>query len=65
MCMGAIIAHYWQKKWPKNFELYCYAIAAGMMAGEGLGGVINAALQIGGVGGAIYGYHGGCPMESC
>ncbi|KAI1842514.1 hypothetical protein JX265_012674 [Neoarthrinium moseri] len=61
MFTGAWIAALWQKKWPKNFEVYCYAIAAGLIAGEGLGGVINAALTLGGVGGAVHGSSIGCP----
>lgn len=65
MCMGSVIAHYWLKKYPKNFELYCYAIAAGLIAGEGLGGVINAALALGGVGGSEYGSSIACPADSC
>ncbi|KXJ97293.1 OPT oligopeptide transporter protein-domain-containing protein [Microdochium bolleyi] len=65
MCMGAVISHFWLKKWPQHFELYCYAIAAGMIAGEGLGGVINAALTLGNVGGSEYGSGIACPAGSC
>ncbi|RYP65679.1 hypothetical protein DL771_008178 [Monosporascus sp. 5C6A] len=65
MCMGAIIAHYWLKKYPKNFEVYCYAIAAGLIAGEGLGGVINAPLTLGGVGGSEKGSGVACPAGQC
>ncbi|RYP51802.1 hypothetical protein DL768_002949 [Monosporascus sp. mg162] len=65
MCIGAIIAHFWLKKYPKNFEVYCYAIAAGLIAGEGLGGVINAALALGGVGGSEYGSGIACPAGQC
>lgn len=63
--MGAIASHFWQKKKPANFERYCFAVAAGLIAGEGLGGVIGAALQLGGVSGDVYGTMVGCPMDSC
>jgi OPT family oligopeptide transporter len=62
---GAVIAHIWLKKWPRNFDTYCYALAAGLIAGEGLGGVINAALAVGKVGGGEYGVGIGCPRNSC
>lgn len=62
---GAIISHFWEKRNPKNFERYCFAVAAGLIAGEGLGGVIGAALQLGGVAGDVYGTNIGCPLNSC
>ncbi|RVD80561.1 uncharacterized protein DFL_008456 [Arthrobotrys flagrans] len=46
MCIGATIAYLWQKKWPLTFEIYCFSIAAGLIAGEGIGGVINALFQV-------------------
>lgn len=63
--MGAIFSHVWAKKSPRTWDLYCYAIAAGLIAGEGLGGVINAALALGNVGGGAYGTMVGCPLDSC
>lgn len=41
--------------------MYCFAIAAGFIAGEGLGGIVNAVLTITGVSGAVYGTTVGCP----
>ncbi len=35
--------------------MYGFAVAAGLIAGEGLAGVINAALEIGKVSGNFYG----------
>lgn len=35
---GAIIAYVWAKRNPKSFDIYGYAVAAGMIAGEGIGG---------------------------
>ncbi|GKT47522.1 putative metallocarboxypeptidase ECM14 [Colletotrichum spaethianum] len=64
--VGAIIAFIWRRWKPASFELYGYAIAAGMIAGEGMGGVIGAALQLGNVSSDRYGTGGlACPMESC
>lgn len=40
--IGAIIALIWAKRAPKSFDIYGYAIAAGLIAGEGIGGVVNA-----------------------
>lgn len=63
--LGAIIAFIWKKKNIKSFDIYGYATAAGLIAGEGLGGVIGAALQLGNVSGDVYGTMVGCPMNSC
>ncbi|CEJ84793.1 Putative Oligopeptide transporter [[Torrubiella] hemipterigena] len=48
---GAVVAHFWRRWNNAHFDLYGYAVAAGLLAGEGLGGVINAALTLGGVSG--------------
>ena len=61
MTMGAIAAKIWQKRNPASFEVLAYAIAAGLIAGEGIGGVVNAVLQIAGVAGDKYGTQAGCP----
>lgn len=58
---GAITAWWWNKYFAKNFEVYGYAVAAGLMAGEGLAGVINAALELGQVSGSFYGTSVGLP----
>lgn len=63
--IGAVIAALWTKYRPKQFEVYGYAVAAGMIAGEGMGGVIGAVLQLAGVSGDVYGTQVGCPMLSC
>ncbi|PWN96106.1 OPT superfamily oligopeptide transporter [Tilletiopsis washingtonensis] len=61
MAFGATLAHFWNKKYTRSSELYMYSVAAGMVAGEGIGGVINAALTIGGVDGGVYGTTVGLP----
>ncbi|RPD53002.1 OPT oligopeptide transporter [Lentinus tigrinus ALCF2SS1-7] len=63
MLFGSIIALTWRKYWPAGAVMYCYAVAAGMIAGEGLGGIANAVLQIAGVAGSVKGTAVGCPMD--
>ena len=66
MCLGAIPAFYWAKKRPQHFDIYGYAVAAGLIAGEGIGGVINAIFQIGGIAGPDpYGTQIACPGRLC
>lgn len=65
MLIGAIIAAIWAKKNPAGFEAFGYAVAAGLMSGEGIGGVVNAVLQILGVSGDVYGTQLGCPADRC
>lgn len=62
---GALVAASWRKWKLSSFELYGYAVAAGFIAGEGLGGVIGAVLQIAGVSGDVYGTSVGCPGNEC
>ncbi|KAI5860479.1 oligopeptide transporter [Durotheca rogersii] len=62
---GALVAWGWRKWKIQSFDLYGYAVAAGFIAGEGLGGVVGAALQIGGVSGDILGTTVGCPGGFC
>lgn len=46
--------------------MYMFAIAAGLLAGEGLGGVFSALLAVAGVDGSRYGTAVGCPgIEFC
>ncbi|KAF3901992.1 hypothetical protein ABW21_db0209393 [Orbilia brochopaga] len=65
MSIGATIAYVWAKKWPIGFEIYCFSIAAGLLAGEGIGGVINALFQVVGISGNSLGTTIGCPARSC
>ena len=61
MAIGATFAFFWKKNYPIGFGMYCYVIAAGMIAGEGLGGIVGAVLQVGHVSGNYYGTAIGCP----
>ncbi|EMC98140.1 hypothetical protein BAUCODRAFT_32137 [Baudoinia panamericana UAMH 10762] len=66
MVMGAVPAYFWAKRNPKHFDIYGYAVAAGLIAGEGIGGVINAIFQIAGIAGPDpYGTQIACPAWSC
>ncbi|KAK3677521.1 hypothetical protein LTR78_002371 [Recurvomyces mirabilis] len=66
MATGATIAYFWKRNYPAAFGMYCYATAAGMIAGEGLGGIVGAILQVAHVSGNYYGTAIGCPaMEYC
>ncbi|KAJ6442503.1 LOW QUALITY PROTEIN: oligopeptide transporter [Purpureocillium lavendulum] len=60
---GSITAYVWQKKWAKNFEMYAFSVAAGLIAGEGLAGVVNAALTLGEVDGGAKGTFVGLPGQ--
>jgi len=61
MCFGATFSLIWAKKRPEAFDMFAFAIAAGLVAGEGMGGVVNAALTIGGVSGGDVGSAVGLP----
>ncbi|KDQ62137.1 hypothetical protein JAAARDRAFT_121385 [Jaapia argillacea MUCL 33604] len=62
MFFGAVLAAVWKKVWPGSHAMYLFPLAAGFIAGEGLGGIVNAVLQIAGVSGSVYGTALGCPM---
>jgi len=66
MVFGATINYVWEKRSPKSFDMYGFPVAAGLLAGEGLGGVMQAILTVAGVGPDKYGIAAGCPgMEFC
>ncbi|KAL3459685.1 OPT superfamily oligopeptide transporter [Aspergillus heterothallicus] len=65
MVMGALGAAVWRRKSLEGFEEYAPAVAAGLMAGEGIGGSVNALLSILGVGGDRFGTATGCPDGKC
>lgn len=46
MAATAVASHFWQKYYPENHDMYAFALAAGMCAGEGIGGCFNALLTI-------------------
>ncbi len=65
MAIGATWAYIWAKRNLEGFNNYCFAVAAGLIAGEGIGGVVNAIFQIAGIGGDKYGTQIACPGDAC
>ncbi|EJD47592.1 OPT superfamily oligopeptide transporter [Auricularia subglabra TFB-10046 SS5] len=63
MFAGSVCAAWWRRRNPRSFAMYGFALAAGMIAGEGLGGIVNAVLQIAGVSGVVHGTAVGCPLN--
>ena len=61
MAVGSTVMHFWMKRSPKSFDMYMFAISAGLLAGEGLGGVFQALLAVARVGGSDKGTAIGCP----
>ncbi|KAH8828831.1 oligopeptide transporter [Flagelloscypha sp. PMI_526] len=61
MAVGSTVNYFWEKKNPKGFDLYMFPIAAGLVAGEGLAGVLGALLAIVGADGGNWGTAVGCP----
>jgi uncharacterized oligopeptide transporter (OPT) family protein len=49
MLYGLVAWLIWKRFWPAAAEKYTFAVASGMIAGEGLIGIVNAGLTIAGV----------------
>ncbi|KAI0717203.1 OPT oligopeptide transporter protein-domain-containing protein [Cerioporus squamosus] len=66
MAFGSVFNYFWARKNPAGFDMYMFAVAAGMLAGEGLGGVLQALLAVAKVDGSNFGTAIGCPgFEFC
>lgn len=66
MAVGSTVNYFWEKRNAKQFDLYMFPIAAGLVAGEGLAGVLGALLAILNADGSLYGTAVGCPAyEFC
>jgi uncharacterized oligopeptide transporter (OPT) family protein len=65
MIMGATWAYLWAKRNRPSFETIGFAIAAGLIAGEGIGGCVNAVLQVANVAGDRFGTTVLCPSGRC
>ena len=66
MAIGSVVNKIWMKRSPSTYDMYMFPISAGLLAGEGLGGVFGALLTVAGVGGSVYGTAVGCPdFEYC
>ncbi|CAE6468068.1 unnamed protein product [Rhizoctonia solani] len=64
MIVGAHVAYTWESRRPKSAEIWIFALAAGLIAGEGMGGVLSALLTIVKVSGDHYGSAVACPGGS-
>lgn len=66
MAAGATFNYIWERRNSRSFDMYMFPISAGLLAGEGLGGVLLALLSVAGVGadGVKYGTSVGCTSES-
>lgn len=66
MVIGAHVAYYWEGKDPLGWEIWGYSLSAGLIAGEGIGGMLTAVLVILGIDGSVLGVTWGCPAgEYC
>ena len=65
MVIGAHVAYSWEKKNPKSWEVWGFALCAGFIAGEGMGGVFTALLVILKADGGEHGSAVACPGYSC
>lgn len=66
MVFGSTFNFFWRRRNPVGYDMYMFAAAAGMLAGEGLGGVFQALLAVIGVDGGKYGTAIGCPgLQFC
>ncbi|KAG5634750.1 hypothetical protein H0H81_000893, partial [Sphagnurus paluster] len=66
MAAGSTFNYIWLLRSPASFDMYMFAISAGLLAGEGLGGAFQALLTVAGVDGSVYGTAIGCPgFEFC
>jgi len=64
MASGAVVTAIWSTKFKKSYAQNGYAVPAGLIAGEGIGGLIAALLEITNVGGSQYGTGIGCILDS-
>ncbi|KAK4609469.1 putative metal-nicotianamine transporter [Fulvia fulva] len=60
MAAGAMVTCVWSWKFKASYGRNGYAVPAGLIAGEGIGGLIAALLEITNVGGSTYGSAVGC-----
>jgi OPT family oligopeptide transporter len=53
MCIGWLSGQVWKRTSPKTHDRLMYSISAGLIAGVGIAGLVNAAMTIGGVKGGV------------
>ncbi|KAI9290525.1 OPT superfamily oligopeptide transporter [Neoconidiobolus thromboides FSU 785] len=64
LSVGAIFGYFWNKRNPESHSLLMMSIAAGMIGGEGIGGLVTAILTIAGVDQGKYAVGFGCPENN-
>jgi len=47
LLIGSLIGMAWNKRSPESYEMYMFAVAAGLIAGEGIFGVVQAGFALG------------------
>ncbi|KAG8897077.1 hypothetical protein FRC00_004844 [Tulasnella sp. 408] len=62
MVIGAHIAQYWESTAPASWEIWGYSLSAGLIAGEGIGGMVTAILVVLNLDGKALGTGWGCPQ---
>ncbi|KAG8919255.1 hypothetical protein FRC01_001378 [Tulasnella sp. 417] len=62
MVLGAHIAQYWESTAPASWEIWGYSLSAGLIAGEGIGGMVTAILVVLNLDGKALGTGWGCPQ---
>lgn len=65
MLIGAAGAAVWRAKGGEGFERLGFSVAAGLVAGEGIGGTINGILSISGLKHNMWSTNIGCPAGQC
>ena len=64
MVIGSHVAYLWAAKRPRPWENWGFALSSGLIAGEGMAGVLTAVLTIANVDGSVYGSAIGCPENT-
>ena len=64
MVIGSHVAYLWATRRPKSWEVWGFALSSGLIAGEGMAGVLTALLKILKADGSVYGSAIACPENS-
>ncbi|KAJ3215398.1 hypothetical protein HDU67_000443 [Dinochytrium kinnereticum] len=49
LMVGAVVSYIWKRRAPGNWEMFCFAVASGLIAGEGIGGIVEAIYALAGL----------------
>jgi len=64
MILGAQVAYWWAGRRPRAWEVWGFALASGLISGEGMAGVLTALLTILKADGTVYGSAIACPQNT-